>query len=150
MVEEAIEHMAVKHCADLNSSVSAVGRMSRQFDEAKMRVGNLRRQVRDVKDSLKMGDLGSSSGGGRGGGGGMDGNGHVMGSGGVSTDLVVLSSAFLCIVGNGGGGFTWVSRERERSTVFMFASRSTSYPMSFSINCIACLVSQSQRTIQYQ
>ena len=105
--------MAVKHCADLNSSVSAVGRMSRQFDEAKMRVGNLRRQVRDVKDSLKMGDLGSSSGGGRGGGGGMDGHGHVMGSGGVSTDLVVLSSAFLCIVGNGGGGFTWVSRERD-------------------------------------
>ena len=56
--------MAVKHCADLNSSVSAVGRMSRQFDEAKLRVRNLRRQVRDVKDSLKLGDLGGSSGGG--------------------------------------------------------------------------------------
>ena len=58
IVEEAIEHMAVKHCADLNSSVAAVGRMSRQFDEAKLRVRNLRRQVRDVKDSLKLGDLG--------------------------------------------------------------------------------------------
>ena len=58
IVEEAIEHMAVKHCADLNSSVAAVGRMSRQFDEAKLRVKNLRRQVRDVKDSLKLGDLG--------------------------------------------------------------------------------------------
>ena len=42
LVEEAIEHMAVKHCADLNSSVTAVGRMSRQFDEAKMRVRTLR------------------------------------------------------------------------------------------------------------
>ena len=58
IVEEVIEHMAVKHCADLNSSVAAVGRMSRQFDEAKLRVRNLRRQVRDVKDSLKLGELG--------------------------------------------------------------------------------------------
>ena len=57
-MEEVIEHMAVKHCADLNSSVAAVGRMSRQFDEAKLRVRNLRRQVRDVKDSLKLGELG--------------------------------------------------------------------------------------------
>ena len=64
IVEEAIEHMAVKHCADLNSSVAAVGRMSRQFDEAKLRVRNLRRQVRDVKDSLKLGDLGGVDGGG--------------------------------------------------------------------------------------
>lgn len=58
LVEEAIEHMAIKHCADLNSSVAAVGRMSRQFDEAKLRVRNLRRQVRDVKDSLRLGELG--------------------------------------------------------------------------------------------
>ena len=58
IVEEVIEHMAVKHCADLNSSVAAVGRMSRQFDEAKLRVKNLRRQVRDVKDSLRLGELG--------------------------------------------------------------------------------------------
>jgi len=50
--------MAIKHCADLNSSVAAVGRMSRQFDEAKLRVRNLRRQVRDVKDSLRLGELG--------------------------------------------------------------------------------------------
>lgn len=47
--------MAVKHCADLNSSVAAVGRMSRQFEEAERRVKNLRRQVRDVKDSLRLG-----------------------------------------------------------------------------------------------
>lgn len=58
IVEEAIDHMAVRHCADLNSSVAAVGRMSRKFDEAKLRVRNLRRQVRDVKDGLRLGDLG--------------------------------------------------------------------------------------------
>ena len=49
--------MAIKHCADLNSSVAAVGRMSRQFDEANLRVRNLRRQVRDVKDSLRLGEV---------------------------------------------------------------------------------------------
>ena len=50
--------MAIRHCADLNSSVAAVGRMSRQFDEAKLRVQGLRRQVRDVKESLRLGDVG--------------------------------------------------------------------------------------------
>ncbi|EJK71508.1 hypothetical protein THAOC_07043, partial [Thalassiosira oceanica] len=62
LVEEAIEHMAVRHCADLNSSVAAVGRMSRQFDEARMRVRTLRRQVRDVKDSLRLGELTGDAG----------------------------------------------------------------------------------------
>jgi hypothetical protein len=66
IVEEAIEHMAIRHCADLNSSVAAVGRMSRQFDEAKIRVRNLRRQVTDVKDSLRLGELNDSNGGGGG------------------------------------------------------------------------------------
>ncbi len=83
--------MAVKHCADLNSSVSAVGRMSRQFDEAKLRVRNLRRQVRDVKDSLKLGDLGGSSSG---------------GGGGVSTDyyfIMLFCRLFVFIVGIEGG-----------------------------------------------
>jgi len=67
IVEEAIEHMAIRHCADLNSSVAAVGRMSRQFDEAKIRVRNLRRQVTDVKDSLRLGELNDNGGGGGGG-----------------------------------------------------------------------------------
>ena len=75
IVEEVIEHMAVKHCADLNSSVAAVGRMSRQFDEAKLRVRNLRRQVRDVKDSLRLGELGD-----------------------VATDLVRLYSCSILVV----------------------------------------------------
>lgn len=58
LVEEAIEHMAVRHCADLNYSVSAVGRMSRQFDEARERVGGLRVQVGSVGDSLRLGEVG--------------------------------------------------------------------------------------------
>jgi hypothetical protein len=58
LVEEAIEHMAVRHCADLNLSVSAVGRMSRQFDEAKSRVEALRVQVGSVGDSLRLGEVG--------------------------------------------------------------------------------------------
>ena len=56
MVEDAIEHMAVNHCADLNSSMAAVGRLSRQFDEARTRVWNLQRRVQDMKDSLRLGD----------------------------------------------------------------------------------------------
>lgn len=67
IVEEAIEHIAIRHCADLNSSVAAVGRMSRQFDEAKIRVRNLRRQVTDVKDSLRLGEFNSNDSGSGGG-----------------------------------------------------------------------------------
>ena len=57
-MEEAIEHVAVRHCADLNLSVSAVGRMSRRLDEARGRVGNLRVQVGSVGDSLRLGEVG--------------------------------------------------------------------------------------------
>jgi len=75
VVEEAIEHMAVNHCADLNSSVVAVGKVARQFNEASTRVRSLRRQVRDIKDNL-----GTADGDGDGanlleGGGGVDGGG---------------------------------------------------------------------------
>jgi len=56
IVDEAIEHMAVYHCSDLNSSVVAVGKVSRQFNDASNRVRTLRRQVRDIKDSLGTGD----------------------------------------------------------------------------------------------
>lgn len=51
--------MAVRHCADLNLSVSAVGRMSRQFDDARSMVENLRVQVGSVGDSLRLGEVGS-------------------------------------------------------------------------------------------
>eukprot|EP00522_Entomoneis_paludosa_P000229 CAMPEP_0172472610 /NCGR_PEP_ID=MMETSP1065-20121228/68422_1 /TAXON_ID=265537 /ORGANISM="Amphiprora paludosa, Strain CCMP125" /LENGTH=1280 /DNA_ID=CAMNT_0013230757 /DNA_START=216 /DNA_END=4058 /DNA_ORIENTATION=+ len=52
VVEDAIEHMAVIHCADLNASVISVGRVARQFSDAVEKVRNLRKQVRDIQDSL--------------------------------------------------------------------------------------------------
>jgi hypothetical protein len=52
VVEDAIEHMAVKHCADLNSSVVQVGKVARQFSDAVHMVRHLRRQVRDIKETL--------------------------------------------------------------------------------------------------
>lgn len=52
IVEGAIEHMAVIHCADLNGSVIQVGRVARQFSEAVGRVRTLRKQVRDIQDTL--------------------------------------------------------------------------------------------------
>jgi len=71
VVEEAIEHMAVHHCADLNSSVVAVGKVARQFNEAATRVRSLRRQVRDIKDNLGTGDANPNEGGGDGDDGGL-------------------------------------------------------------------------------
>jgi hypothetical protein len=52
IVEQAIEHMAVLHCADLNGSVIQVGKVARQFSEAVLRVRQLRKQVRDIQDTL--------------------------------------------------------------------------------------------------
>eukprot|EP00523_Entomoneis_sp_CCMP467_P003213 CAMPEP_0168742486 /NCGR_PEP_ID=MMETSP0724-20121128/13060_1 /TAXON_ID=265536 /ORGANISM="Amphiprora sp., Strain CCMP467" /LENGTH=1240 /DNA_ID=CAMNT_0008790035 /DNA_START=101 /DNA_END=3823 /DNA_ORIENTATION=- len=52
VVEDAIEHMAVIHCADLNASVISVGRVARQFSDAVEKVRNLRKQVREIQDSL--------------------------------------------------------------------------------------------------
>jgi hypothetical protein len=51
-VEDAIEHMAVIYCADLNASVISEGRVARQFTEAVDKVRNLRKQVREIQDSL--------------------------------------------------------------------------------------------------
>ena len=61
VVEEAIEHMAVQYCADLNSSVVQIGKVARQFRDAVGMVRHLRRQLRDIKETLGTG--GSSSGG---------------------------------------------------------------------------------------
>jgi len=55
IVEGAIEHMAVIHCADLNGSVIQVGRVAKQFSEAVHKVRTLRRQVRDIQDTLGAG-----------------------------------------------------------------------------------------------
>ena len=55
LVEEAIDHLAVRHCADLNGSVTAVGKMSRQLDEAKVRIGTLRCQVEEIQNCHRNG-----------------------------------------------------------------------------------------------
>jgi len=52
IVEGAIEHMAVIHCADLNGSVIQVGKVARQFRDAVNHVRNLRNQVRGLQDTL--------------------------------------------------------------------------------------------------
>ena len=52
IVEEAIEHMAVRYCADLNGAVVQVGKVARQFSDAVSMVRRLRRQVRDIKETL--------------------------------------------------------------------------------------------------
>lgn len=52
IVEGAIEHMAVIHCADLNGSVIQVGQVARQFSDAVHKVRTLRKQVRDIQDTL--------------------------------------------------------------------------------------------------
>lgn len=52
VVEEAIEHMALMYCADLNGSVIQVGQVSRRFNEAQSMVRSLRRQVRDIQDTI--------------------------------------------------------------------------------------------------
>jgi hypothetical protein len=52
VVEQAIEHLAVIHCADLNASVIQVGRVARQFSQAVWKVRSLRKQVKDIQDSL--------------------------------------------------------------------------------------------------
>lgn len=52
VVEDAIEHLAVIHCADLNASVIKVGRVARQLSQAVFKVRGLRKQVKDIQDSL--------------------------------------------------------------------------------------------------
>lgn len=52
VVEDAIEHMAVIHCADLNGSVIQVGKVARQFSDAVYKVRALRKQVHDIQDTL--------------------------------------------------------------------------------------------------
>jgi len=55
VVEEAIEHLALIHCADLNGSVVQVGRVARQFHGAVTQVQSLRKQVKDIQETLGTG-----------------------------------------------------------------------------------------------
>jgi hypothetical protein len=52
VVEDAIEHLAVVHCAELNQSVVQVGRVARQFKDAVTKVRELRQQVNDIQETL--------------------------------------------------------------------------------------------------
>jgi hypothetical protein len=52
VVEEAIEHLALIHCADLNGSVVQVGRVARQFHDAVTQVRHLRKQVSEIQETL--------------------------------------------------------------------------------------------------
>ena len=61
VVEDAIEHLAVIHCADLNASVIKVGRVARQLSQAVLKVRGLRKQVRDIQDSLGTQSAGNNS-----------------------------------------------------------------------------------------
>ena len=45
IIEKAIEHLSVNHCSDLNSSVVAVGMVSKKFDDAVGQEKGLRKQV---------------------------------------------------------------------------------------------------------
>ena len=114
VVEEAIEHMALRHCADLNSSVSAVGRMSRQFDEAKVRVRNLRRQVTDVRDSLRLGEAGGVVGGG--------GNGIAIINGAVCLFVFSLPDRSVVFVFWGRAFFVWWQGTTDRRRISCFGA----------------------------
>ncbi|CAJ1953980.1 unnamed protein product [Cylindrotheca closterium] len=60
VVEDAIEHLALMHCQDLNGSVVQVGRVARQFDDAVSQVRHLRKQVKEIQETLGAGNAPSS------------------------------------------------------------------------------------------
>ena len=62
VVEDAIEHLASIHCTDLNGSVVQVGRVARQFHDAVTQVRTLRKQVKEIQETLGATGGGSSSG----------------------------------------------------------------------------------------
>lgn len=60
VVEDAIEHLALMHCQDLNGSVVQVGRVARQFNDAVSQVRHLRKQVKEIQETLGAGNAPSS------------------------------------------------------------------------------------------
>ena len=57
-IEEAIEHLTVNHYHELNSSVVAVGRVSKQFGDAVGHVKELRQQVQEIRENLLNASIG--------------------------------------------------------------------------------------------
>lgn len=62
VIEDAIEHLALRHCQDLNGSVVQVGSVARQFNDAATQVRTLRKQVKEIQETLGAGSAPSAKG----------------------------------------------------------------------------------------
>lgn len=62
IVEQAIEHLTLTHYSELNSSVVAVGHVSKRFGEAVGHVKGLRRQVQEIRENLANASVGGGNG----------------------------------------------------------------------------------------
>jgi hypothetical protein len=60
IIEDAIEHLALMHAQDLNGSVVQVGRVARQFNDAVSQVRHLRKQVKEIQETLGAGNAPSA------------------------------------------------------------------------------------------
>eukprot|EP00980_Cylindrotheca_fusiformis_P023210 scaffold10220_cov148-Cylindrotheca_fusiformis.AAC.8 len=60
VIEDAIEHLALMHAQDLNGSVVQVGRVARQFNDAVSQVRHLRKQVKEIQETLGAGNAPSA------------------------------------------------------------------------------------------
>jgi hypothetical protein len=89
VVEEAIEHLALIHCADLNGSVVQVGRVARQFHDAVSQVRHLRKQVKEIQETL---GASSSTSGQHHAGGMMNSTAATVHSGGTGRDAATATS----------------------------------------------------------
>lgn len=87
VVEEAIEHLALIHCADLNGSVVQVGRVARQFHDAVTQVRQLRKQVKEIQETLGAGNAPVPANGGAGEKGGAQGSNQTTAAATVAMSL---------------------------------------------------------------
>ena len=62
IIEQAIEHLTVTHYNELNTSVVAVGHVSKRFGEAVGQVKGLRRQVQEIRENLANASVGGAPG----------------------------------------------------------------------------------------
>lgn len=62
IIEHAIEHLTVTHYNELNTSVVAVGHVSKRFGEAVGQVKGLRRQVQEIRENLANASVGGAPG----------------------------------------------------------------------------------------
>jgi len=62
VVDQAIEHLTIVHYNDLNSSVVAVGHVSKRFGDAVGHVKGLRKQVQEIRENLANASVGGNDG----------------------------------------------------------------------------------------